>query len=247
MPVFFLPPDLITPPIVTITGELLTHVRDSLRMTVGEPLLIADGQGRRYRTEVTAVTKQAVVARILEAVPAPVAQAPSLTLAQALLKGEKMDWVIQKATELGVAAIVPLQCRHSMVQPKPDRIGSQTARWQRIALEAAQQSEQWLVPTVMPPLTMERFFNSIEVSSLHLILMERRETAMNLSTTDLPASRQDSITLSIGPEGGWAREETAEAEKRGVVPITLGPAILRAETAAIVAVGILQHRLGRLG
>lgn len=247
MPVFFLPPDLITPPIVTITGELLTHVRDSLRMTVGERLLIADGQGRRYRTEVTAVTKQAVVARILETVTAPVAQAPSLTLAQALLKGEKMDWVIQKATELGVATIVPLRCRHSMVQPKPDRIESQTARWQRIALEAAQQSEQWLVPTVMPPQTMERFSTTVPTSALRLILMERRETAMNLSTIDLPASPQDSITLLIGPEGGWATEETAEAETRGLVPVTLGPAILRAETAAIVAVGILQHRLGRLG
>jgi 16S rRNA (uracil1498-N3)-methyltransferase len=247
MPVFFLPPDLITPPIVTITGELLTHIRDSLRMTVGERLLIADGQGRRYCTEVTAVAKQAVVARILEAVPAPVALAPSLTLAQALLKGEKMDWVIQKATELGVASIVPLQCRHSMVQPKPDRIEGQTARWQRIALEAAQQSEQWLVPTVMPPQTMERFSNSVPASALRLILMERRETAMNLSAIALPASPQDSITLFIGPEGGWAREETAEAETRGLVPITLGPAILRAETAAVVAVGILQHRLGRLG
>jgi 16S rRNA (uracil1498-N3)-methyltransferase len=246
MPVFFLPPSFIVPPIVTITGELLIHLRNSLRIAVGEGLLIADGQGLRYRTEVTAVTKQAVLARILETLPAPVAQAPSVTLAQALLKGEKMDWVIQKATELGVAAIVPLQCRHSVVQPKLDRIESQTARWQRIALEAAQQSEQWVVPTVMPPQTMERFSNTVPASALRLILMERRETAMNLSTIDLPASPQDSITLLIGPEGGWAREET-ETEKCGLIPITLGPAILRAETAAIVAVAILQHRLGRLG
>jgi 16S rRNA (uracil1498-N3)-methyltransferase len=247
MPVFFLPPDFIVPPIVTITGELLTHIRNSLRMTAGETLFVADGQGRRYRTEITAVTKQAVVARILETVHAPMAQAPSLFLAPALLKGEKMDWVIQKASELGVAAMTPLQCRHSLVQPKLDRIQSQTARWQRIALEAAQQSEQWLVPTVMPPQAMERYTGTVPASSLGLILMERRETAMNLSNIALPASAQHHVTLLIGPEGGWAKEETAEAEKCGLIPVTMGPAILRAETAAIVAVGILQHRLGRLG
>lgn len=247
MPVFFLPAHLITPPLVTITGELLTHVRNSLRMTAGEALLIGDGQGCRYRAEITAVTKQAVTARILETLLAPPSQAPVLTLGQALLKGEKMDWVIQKATELGIGTIVPLQCRHSMVQPKADRIEGQTARWQRIALEAAQQSEQWRVATVMPPQGVERYAKEVDARSLRLILMERRETCINLSKIALPTSPEDSITVLVGPEGGWAREEIAEAEKAGFVPITLGPTILRAETAAIVTVGILQHRLGRLG
>lgn len=247
MPVFFLSPDCIVPPIVTITGEPLTHIRDSLRMAAGEHLLVADGQGRRYRTEITAVTKQALAARILETLPAPNIATPSLVLAPALLKGEKMDWVIQKGTELGVAAFVPLQCRHSMVQPRPDRIESQTARWQRIALEAAQQSEQWLVPTMRLPQSMERFSGTVPRTSLGLILVERRETATNLSNIALPTSAHHRITLLVGPEGGWAKEETAEAEKCGLIPVTMGPAVLRAETAAIVAVGILQHRLGRLG
>ena len=247
MPVFFLPQDCIVPPVVRITGELLTHIRNSLRMAVGESLSVGDGQGRRYRTEITAVTKQAIVARILETVPAPVAPGPSLILAPALLKGEKMDWVIQKATELGVAAIVPLQCRHSMVQPRPDRIESQTARWQRIALEAAQQYEQWVVPSIKAPQTMECVTRMGTASSLGLMLMERRETAINLSNVALLASAQQDIILLIGPEGGWAKEETDQAEQCGLIPVTMGSAILRAETAAIVAVGILQHRLGRLG
>lgn len=216
-------------------------------MTEGEPLLIGDGQERRYRTEITDVGKQAVTARIIETLAAPPATVPSLVLGQALLKGEKMDWVIQKTTELGVATIIPLQCRHSMVQPKADRIESQTARWRRIALEAAQQSEQWQVPTVEPPQEAKRLVRNVSPLSVRLILMERRESGTTLSAVELPTSPQDSITVLVGPEGGWAKEETAQAEEAGCIPITLGPNILRAETAGIVAVSILQHRLGRLG
>lgn len=247
MPVFFLPPDLITPPTVTITGELLTHVRDSLRVRIGDQLLIGDGQGRRYYTEVTAVTKQTVTGRIIKSLLEPPPKAPSLILGQALLKGEKMDWVIQKATELGVGTIIPLQSRHSIVQPRADRIEAQTARWQRIALEAAQQSEQWRVPTVTSPLRVQQYASEASPQSLRLILTERRETSANLTGIALPTSPQHTITVLVGPEGGWTREEMAEVEKVGFVPITLGPRILRAETAAITAIVILQHRLEELG
>jgi 16S rRNA (uracil1498-N3)-methyltransferase len=247
MSVFFLPARLITPPTATIVGELLTHLRDSLRVQIGEELLLSDGTERRYRAEVTVVTKQAITATIRETLLPPPATTPSLVLGQALLKGEKMDWIIQKTTELGVGTIVPLQCRHSLVQPKPDRIASQIARWQRIALEAAQQSEQWHIPPVTPPQGAEQFTREVSATSLRLILMERRETGTTFSAIKLPSSPRENITVLVGPEGGWAREEVAEAEKAGFVPITLGPTILRAETAALMAVGLLQHRLGRLG
>lgn len=246
MPLFFLPPAAITPPTISITGQLLTHVRDSLRMKIGERFLVGDGEGRRHQAEVTAVTKAAITARIHETILQPPRQLPSLILAQALLKGDKMDWVIQKATELGVTAIAPLQTRHAVVQPRPDRVGTQTARWQRIALEAAQQSEQWAVPAVMNPQPVLRYART-QSGSLCLMLTERKEQSANLREITLPSSPSAGITLMIGPEGGWAPEEVAEAEKAGVTPITLGPKILRAETAAIVAIGILQHRLGALG
>lgn len=246
MPLFFLPPEAITPPTISITGQLLTHVRDSLRMKVGDRLLVGDGEGRRYQAEVSAVAKAAVTARILDTLLQPPRQLPSLVLAQALLKGDKMDLVIQKTTELGVSSIVPLQTRYAVVQPRLDRLDTQTARWQRIALEAAQQSEQWMVPEVMSPQPMLRYVGK-DSGSLRLMLTERRETSVNLRKITLPDSPAGIITLMVGPEGGWAPEELLEAEKAGFVPITLGPNILRAETAAIVAIGILQHRLGALG
>lgn len=246
MPLFFLPPAAITPPTISITGQVLTHVRDSLRMKAGDRLLVGDGAGRRYEAEVTTVTKAAVTAQILDCMLQPPSRQPSLMLAQALLKGEKMDWVIQKSTELGVASIVPLQTRHAVVQPRPDRVEAQTARWHRIALEAAQQSEQWTVPAVMGPQPVLRYVGT-HSGSLCLMLTERREQSANLREITLPSSPSARITLMVGPEGGWAPEELAEAEQAGVVPITLGPKILRAETASIIAIGILQHRLGALG
>ncbi|MBI3356354.1 MAG: 16S rRNA (uracil(1498)-N(3))-methyltransferase [Nitrospirae bacterium] len=247
MPVFFVPPQCITPPTVSVTGELFTHLRDSLRIEVGETILVADGEDRRYRTEITAITKQSMTGRVIDVIPRPSRRAPSLILGQALVKGEKMDWVIQKTTELGVQTIIPIQSRQSIVQFKADRIQAQTARWQRIALEAAQQSEQWHVPTIASSLHFSSCMTQISAHSLALILTERRDQIRTLASIALPAPPEASILVLIGPEGGWREEEVATAEKAGCIPITLGPKILRAETAAMLAIGILQHRLGELG
>lgn len=246
MPLFFLPPQSITPPAISITGQLVTHVRDSLRAKVGHELLIGDGHARRYLIVVTEITKTSIQGRILETLLRPAPSTPGLVLGQALLKGEKMDWVVQKATELGVRRIVPLQTQHGVVRPRQERIEAQRARWQRIALEAAQQSEQWSVPTIEPPEPLSRFLQDTAVSR-SLILTERRKTVMNLRDVSLPSTPAETIALIVGPEGGWTGEETGQAEKAGAVPITLGPEILRAETAALVTVGILQFRLGILG
>jgi 16S rRNA (uracil1498-N3)-methyltransferase len=158
-----------------------------------------------------------------------------------------MDWVIQKTTELGVRTIIPIESRLSIIQLKADRIAGQTARWKRIALEAAQQSEQWHIPTIAGPLSLSACVTQRPADSLTLILTERRNRIGTLADVTLPASPEASILVLVGPEGGWAEEEVSTAEWTGCVPITLGPRILRAETAAMTAIGILQHRLGELG
>ena len=246
MPVFFLPPDAIVPPSITMPPSLQAHLRDSLRLELGEQILVCDGQGTRHLMELTRVTKQELAGRILSSSQEPPHTAPRLRLIQALLKGEKMDWVIQKATELGVSEIVPLQSRHTIVQLRPERLEAQLARWQRIALEAAQQSEQWHVPAITRPQSVAECLASGSASALSLILTERRD-GQSLNAMTLPAGGNESVALMIGPEGGWSKEEVAQAEQSGHTLITLGPHILRAETAAIVAVGILQSRTGVLG
>lgn len=246
MPVFFLPPDAITPPFLTVPPSLQTHLRDSLRLELGEQIWVCDGQGTRYLMELTRVTKQELAGRILSTSREPARTAPRLRLAQALLKGEKMDWVIQKATELGVSEIVPLQSRHTIVQLRPERLDAQLARWQRIALEAAQQSEQWHTPVIAQPQPLTACLAGRPEPALSLILTERRE-GQSLHNVRLPEGGNESVMVLIGPEGGWSKEEVAQAEQAGYTLMTLGPHILRAETAAIVAVGILQSRMGVLG
>jgi 16S rRNA (uracil1498-N3)-methyltransferase len=246
MPVFLVSPECIDRQTLSVTGDVLLHLRDSLRIKVGEIVLFGDGVSCRYRTEISAVTKQALTARIIETITQPVPKAPALILGQALLKGEKMDWVIQKATELGVSEIVPIESRHSVVQVKADRVDNQLARWQRIALEAAQQSEQWRVPTITMPQSLSALLTTRAASTSVLMLAERRE-GKSLQTVTLPQDTTGSMLVLIGPEGGWNNEEMELAQQAEIQPITLGQHILRSETAAIATISILQSRLGELG
>lgn len=246
MPVFFLSPECIAPPMISVTGDLLVHLRDSLRMTVGEIVLFSDGASHRYRAEITDLSKRAIIGRILETIQEPPRRTPRLILGQSLLKGEKMDWVIQKAVELGADELVPVESRHSIVQLRADRVEAQLGRWQRIALEAAQQSEQWRLPTIAPPQSLAALLTSRATGTVTLMLAERLE-GKSLQTVELPQDATGSVLILIGPEGGWSKEEVLIAEQAGCEPITLGPHILRAETASIATISILQSRLGQLG
>lgn len=246
MPVLFVSPECIDRQTISVTGDVLVHLRDSLRITVGETLWLNNGQGAKFRVAITDMSKRAVTARILETLQEPPRQTPCLILGQSLLKGEKMDWVIQKATELGVSEIVPIESQHSVVQLKADRVDHQLARWQRIALEASQQSEQWRIPTIAMPDSLSALLSSRETSMFTLMLLERRD-GKSLQTVNLPQDATGSILVLIGPEGGWSQEEAQIAEQAGSRLITCGQQILRSETAAIAAISILQSRLGTLG
>lgn len=245
MPVFFVSPACIVQQTISVTGDVLVHLRDSLRMTIGETLWVGDGQGTRYRAEITDVSTRAVTGRILETVQEPLFRTPRLILGQSLLKGEKMDWVIQKATELGMDELIPVESRHSVVQLKADRVDHQLTRWQRIAHEAAQQSEQWRIPPIARPQSLSGLLTRQATATVTLMLTERRK-GTSLQSVELPRDATGSVVVLIGPEGGWNKEEVQLAEQAGVASIALGPRILRAETAAIAAISILQSRLGNL-
>lgn len=244
MPTFFVASEAIVPPTVRITGPLLQHLRASLRLQPGELLTVTDERGRRYRAEIAEVSIGTLIGRILDTTSAPPKTSPSIVLAQSLLKGEKMDWVIQKATELGVARIAPVLASHSVVRPRADRIEHQLARWQRIALEAAQQSERWSVPVIDEPATVPHLLSTSKTAALKILLAERSNGA---SLSNLALHNDGDVWLLIGPEGGWEEAEFRHMREQGFVGVTLGPRILRAETAAIAALTILQSRLGELG
>ncbi|HLZ35879.1 MAG TPA: 16S rRNA (uracil(1498)-N(3))-methyltransferase [Nitrospira sp.] len=246
MPTFFVGSEAIASPIIRIEGPLLRHLKDSLRIQPEDALTVTDDQGHRYRTEVVTVTDRVIESRIIETASAPARTSPSLILAQSLLKGEKMDWVIQKATELGVDRIVPVHAKHSVVKLHADRVDHQRTRWQRIALEAAQQSERWTVPIVEEPATLPQLFSRYHACASKHILAER-STGPSLNVVPLPVGADKSVMLLIGPEGGWDQEEFRLAGEEGYGEMTLGARILRAETAAVATISIIQARLGELG
>jgi 16S rRNA (uracil1498-N3)-methyltransferase len=245
MPAFFILSSDVHGSEITLTDDLCHHLRASLRVKPGEGLCLTDEKRRRYRAEVVEVTAQRMTVRLLDQREGPVETGPTVLLAQALLKGDHMDWVVQKASELGVRTIVPVIARHGVVRPQAGRIAAQVSRWQRIATEAAQQSEQWQPPLVLEPVESRRVFSQ-RAAACSLILAERRE-AQALSNVPLPALLTGSLALVIGPEGGWAEEELSVGLAQGCQAVTLGRQVLRADTAAVAALSIMQSRLGRLG
>jgi 16S rRNA (uracil1498-N3)-methyltransferase len=244
MPAFFIDSRDICGESVTITGELFHHLRTSLRLQINEPLQLTDEHRRRHQAVVTETTRTYLTARILSSTHAPERRHPSLILGQAILKGDHMDWVVQKAGEFGVETIIPLVTRHTVVRPRQTRVDSQTARWQRIAREAAQQSEQWQVPAVQPPCAVSDFFSQTKAAG-RLILVERAQ-GTSLSEIPMPVGAAASVAIAVGPEGGWEAHELTLAHEQAFQAITLGSMILRSETAALAAIAILQSRWGLL-
>ncbi len=246
MPVFFIPASDIQNGTVTIAGQLARHLRASLRTRIGETLWLGTENRQRFLVRITQVDRRHLTGQVLEHQAGPTSASPRVILGQALLKGEKMDWLIQKATELGTASLIPLLTERGIARPPASRIPTQQQRWQQIALEAAQQSERWDLLEVLPAREATEFFTEPPAHSLRIILCERR-AGHSLSSLPLPSDPESVVSLAIGPEGGWTSEEVRVALEHGFVPVSLGGRILRAETAALTSVSILQSRFGELG
>ena len=241
MPVFFIHSQDVVDGMVTITDPLLTHISKSLRAKPGDSLLFNDDQGHRYHTTVGEITKQTLQATIQQIEDSPHSTRPLLILAQALLKGEKMGWVIQKATELGIHSIVPVITDRSIPRLSSRQANHHYERWARIALEAAQQSERWTLPTISPLQTIQEWVLA-PPKGMHIMLAERVQEE-SLATLPLSSKQEEGITMIIGPEGGWSPEEIAAAKSHRSSIASLGTGILRAETASLAALAILQARI----
>jgi 16S rRNA (uracil1498-N3)-methyltransferase len=244
MPVYFIHSTQVEDERVTIAEPLFSHLSKSLRTRPGDPLTLNDERGRRYHTTILQITKQVIYSTVHSIQESSPSSTPPITLAQALLKGEKMAWVIQKATELGVHALAPLVTERVIPRVSPTHAAIYQERWDRIALEAAQQSERWSVPTILPIQPFQKFLQR-ENKGIHIMLAERQEN-VSLSKIPLPSDVQEGITVIIGPEGGWTKEERQAAQSLNVSFATLGQGILRAETASLASLAILQARLNYL-
>lgn len=235
---FFAPPSAfnLSKRRVTLTADEARHLREVLRLKPGDEVSVFDGVGKEFRARVAQARREFAELELDEEIEPARPESPlHITLAVALLKGEKFDLVVQKATELGVTKIVPLMTRYADIKLRDESdANKRVARWQRIALEAAKQSGRGIVPEVTTPVS----FGSV-LENTCVLFSEKGGHGLPLIDTD-------TVTAIVGSEGGWADEELDRARAVGAQIVTLGGRILRAETAAITAAALLQHRFGDL-
>ena len=218
----------------------LTHVR---RVRIGEALRAALPDGRVLCAEVTAITSEALHARVTGEEASGGVSPCRIILYQAVLKGEKMDVVVQKAGELGVTTLIPLLAQRSIPKWTVEQAHDRTRRWQQIALAAAEQCERSRPLTVETPCALTDL--PIHAGALRLLLHERDGASLRDLAAQYP--RVAMLELFLGPEGGWEAEEVAQLRASGALPIHLGPRILRAETASLAAITLAQYLWGDLG
>lgn len=215
------------------------HVTRVLRLGEGAPLVLFDGQGQEAGVRLTDTSRKQTSA-LIEAVWTGSGESPlSVHLGQAISKGDRMDYAIQKAVELGVAAITPLYTERGDVRLKGDREDKKLAHWQGVAASACEQSGRAVVPSVYPPMALEAWLDERQEP---LRLMLHLATGNAFDRQDRPAS----VALLIGPEGGLSDSDITSAQRAAFTPLTLGPRVLRTETAPIVALSLLQHYFGDL-
>jgi 16S rRNA (uracil1498-N3)-methyltransferase len=217
------------------------HVARVLRLREGAPLLVFDGEGGEYHAEISRVAGDAVHARLNERRQGTAESPLRITLVQGVSRSERMDWTLQKATELGVAAIAPVLTARSVVRLNEQQVTKKRQHWQAIVVGACEQCGRNHVPPVAAPVPLNRYFADVRKDGLRLVLSPSAPGSL-AGLTSLPTRTE----LLIGPEGGFDDDELAAAERAGFMPVRLGPRVLRTETASVVALTVLQALWGDL-
>lgn len=230
----------------TIAGAELEHMRKVLRLGIGDAVTLFDDEGWEYEGIIRSYSNGMGEIKIVSSHRPERESAVRITLAQALGKGDKFDWVVEKATELGAAAVVPFLCRRTV--PKLDGLGREkkSQRWQRIALSAAKQSGRTRIPEIFGVMDFSDLVRRPWPCDLKIIFWEN-ETSRGLARLREDNSNLESLLLVVGPEGGFTPDEVREAAASGFHSVRLGKRILRTETAAVTALSLAQFIWGDLG
>ncbi len=237
---FFIPIPLAVKQELTLSRDLSHHISKVLRMQNADQIYLFNDSGNEYTGYITDTQRNSVNIRIIS-VTQPVVESPlKIHLGQVLGKGEKMDLVIQKATELGVSSITPLYSEHSVVKQVAERSENKLEHWQRIAVAASCQSWRTIVPTMHAPQKLSTWITANNKQYKFIL----HPSANSISIQSLTVSNE--VALLIGPEGGFSSAEVQLAIDHGFDDINLGPRILRTETAGVVAVAIMQALFGDL-
>jgi 16S rRNA (uracil1498-N3)-methyltransferase len=245
MPRFYIPYPHIENGLLKIEGDEVKHIRKVLRLKAGDGVIVFDGLGKEFEGKIFEEGRASVMVKI-QRMLSPKRDSPlDVTLAQSLLKGEKMDYLIQKATELGVKEIIPFFSSRSI--PLLEKSGSlkRHHRWRKITIEASKQCGRGVVPKIESIQTYSDMLHGASTDHLRLILWEGG--GIKVKEVLEGSKEKKKIFFIIGPEGGFNQEEVEKAERAGFVAVTLGRRILRAETASICFLSILQYEWGDVG
>ncbi len=233
----FLPPDQFTGDTARIDGADHQHLARALRARVGQRVLLLNNRGAAFLAELIEIGKNTTTARLLE--PKTLDSEPPLyiTVAQALGKGDKFEQVIQHGTEAGASAFLPIRAERCVADIPPNKTDERLARWRQIAKSAAEQSGRARIPEVGPPTDVAGLLQFAAQAETRVLLLHPDPDALPLrAALENPGTPFTRLVLAIGPEGGWSSQEVSRARAANVAPVSLGPRILRTETAALIAI-----------
>ncbi|MDP3678379.1 MAG: 16S rRNA (uracil(1498)-N(3))-methyltransferase [Methylotenera sp.] len=225
---------------VQLSESAAAHATRALRLNVGDNAVVFNGDGFDYGCELNSIKKNEVIVKITSARKVSNESPLNITLLQAVSSGDRMDFTIQKAVELGVICIQPITSQRSVVKLSAERAEKRTEHWQNVVISACEQSGRAFVPKVFPPMPLEHWLSRNPIANATRILLNPIG-AKRLSEIQKPAT---DIQLLIGAEGGFSQGEIDLATSQGFQSIVLGPRILRTETAALTAISVMQSAWG---
>jgi 16S rRNA (uracil1498-N3)-methyltransferase len=232
--------------LISIIGEDVNHIKNVLRMNRGETLSVSDGKGMDYLVEILKLDQDCITTGIIDSWASKTEPPVDITLFQGIPKSDKMDFIVQKSVELGIRKIVPVINHRTIVKfdNVKDRI-RKVERWQKIALEAAKQCNRGILPEIVHVQEYAEALQYSKESELNIIPYEK-ETSQGLKSI-ISCMNPKKIGIFIGPEGGFTEDEAERAVVSGIKPVSLGPRILRTETAGIAVISIIMYEHGDMG
>lgn len=232
---------------IIITGETARHISKSLRMTVGEELVLCSGNGYDCGCVIDEVFAESVAVSVISREISRSEPDIDLTLYQCLPKGDKMELIIQKCVELGVKRIVPVISGRCISRPDDKAMAKKILRWNKIALEAAQQSERGIIPQVSDVMGFDQALGQMSEDTLAILFYEKGGAELDKLLTGINSGTEKrTVSMMIGPEGGFDEKEAELAHLEGIMTATLGPRILRTETAGMTAAAVIMYATGNM-
>ncbi|MGL5677718.1 MAG: 16S rRNA (uracil(1498)-N(3))-methyltransferase [Cellulosilyticaceae bacterium] len=246
MPKFFVEPQQVNETFIRIEGENVNHMKNVLRLVVEDEILINDRQGNDYKCIISEIEQHHIIAQIQLKSTSETEPSVEVTLYQPLIKGEKIEWVFQKAVEIGVTHIIPVMTERCVVKIETSKkIQAKLDRWNKITEAAAKQSGRGIVPVVAQPMTFKEAIVHQKTHNIKSIIPYENEDKRGIRDV-LQASHSLKYGIFIGPEGGFTEAEVAYALEAGVQSVTLGKRILRSETASLVALTNIMYEMGEM-